>query len=377
MGILGCGGRGTYDLGIFLQQPEVQFVAVCDVRSERRDAGKKVVDDRYGNTDCNTYRDMFEMFERKDIDALLIATGDRWHTLASILAAKAGKDVYCEKPCSMTIGESLALADGIRHYGRIYQAGTQRRNIGNFMHAVHLAHSGRLGKLHTVHANTLAPATNHDWLPGEPEPDRDTVDWERWLGPTPWRPYNAAYVAGRWRGYFDFHGGGILEWGAHTIDLCQWACQMDKTTPVNFEPQGSTVVARYANGIKLVMRDTGWLGMGTCSVRFEGDEGWIETGDSGNMLLGPSSLKSEFREFTDAGTDPTTHIREFLRCVKSRGIPAANADVASQTHIAAHAAYIASQLGRSVQFDPVTEAFVNDDEANRMRTRTYRAPWRA
>lgn len=377
MGILGCGGRGTYDLGIFLQQPEVQFVAVCDVRSERRDAGKKVVDDRYGNTDCNTYRDMFEMFERKDIDALLIATGDRWHTLASILAAKAGKDVYCEKPCSMTIGESLALADGIRHYGRIYQAGTQRRNIGNFMHAVHLAHSGRLGKLHTVHANTLAPATNHDWLPGEPEPDRDTVDWERWLGPTPWRPYNAAYVAGRWRGYFDFHGGGILEWGAHTIDLCQWACQMDKTTPVNFEPQGSTVVARYANGIKLVMRDTGWLGMGTCSVRFEGDEGWIETGDSGNMLLGPSSLKSEFREFTDAGTDPTTHIREFLRCVKSRGIPAANADVASQTHIAAHAAYIASQLGRSVQFDPVTEAFVNDDEASRMRTRTYRAPWRA
>jgi predicted dehydrogenase len=125
------------------------------------------------------------------------------------------------------------------------------------------------------------------------------------------------------------------------------------------------------------MRDTGWLGMGTCSVRFEGDEGWIETGDSGNMLLGPSSLKSEFREFTDAGTDPTTHIREFLRCVKSRGVPAANADVAAQTHIAAHAAYIASQLGRSVQFDPLKESFVNDDEANRMRSRAYRAPWRA
>lgn len=377
MGILGCGGRGTYDLGIFLQQPEVQFVAVCDVRSERRDAGKKVVDDRYSNSDCKTYRDMFEMFDRKDIDAVLIATGDRWHTLASILAAKTGKDVYCEKPCSMTIGESRALADGIRHYGRIYQAGTQRRNIGNFLHAVHLAHSGRLGKLHTVHANTLAPATNHDWLPGEPEPDRETVDWDRWLGPTPWRPYNAAYVAGRWRGYFDFHGGGILEWGAHTIDLCQWACQMDQTTPIHYEPQRSTVVARYANGIKLVMRDTGWLGMGTCSVRFEGDEGWIETGDSGNMLLGPSSLKSDFREFTDAGTDPTTHIREFLQCVKSRGIPAANADVAAQTHIAAHAAYIASQLGRSVEFDPVKESFINDDEANRMRSRAYRAPWRA
>jgi predicted dehydrogenase len=376
MGILGCGGRGTYDLGIFLQQPEVQFVAVCDVRSERREAGKKVVDERYSNNDCKTYRDMFEMFARKDIDAVLIATGDRWHTLASILAAKSGKDVYCEKPCSMTIDESRALADGIRHYGRIYQAGTQRRNIGNFMHAVHLAHSGRLGKIHTVHANTLAPATNHDWLPGESEPDQEIVDWERWLGPTPWRPYNAAYVSGRWRGYFDFHGGGILEWGAHTIDLCQWACQMDHTTPTHYEPQGSTVVARYENGIKLVMRDAGWLGMGTCSVRFEGDDGWIETGDSGNMLLGPSPLKSEYREFTDAGTDPTTHIREFLRCVKTRGTPAANADVAAQTHIASHAAYIASQLGRSVQFDPVKEAFINDDEANRMRSRAYRAPWR-
>lgn len=377
VGILGCGGRGTYDLGIFLQQPEVQFLAVCDVRSERREAGKKIIDERYSNGDCKTYRDMFEMYGRKDLDSVLIATGDRWHTLASILAAKFGKDVYCEKPCSMTIGESRALADGIRHYGRIYQAGTQRRNIGNFMHAVHLAHSGRLGKLHTVHANTLAPATNHDWLPGEPEPDRDILDWDRWLGPTPWRPYNSAYLAGRWRGYFDFHGGGILEWGAHTIDLCQWACRMDHTTPVHFDPQGSTVVARYENGIKLVMRDTGWLGMGTCSVRFEGDEGWIETGDSGNMLLGPSSLKSEFREFTDAGTDPTTHIREFLRCVKSRGVPAANADVAAQTHIAAHAAYIATQLGRSVQFDPVKETFVNDEMANRMRSRAYRAPWRA
>jgi len=212
VGILGCGGRGTYDLGIFLQQPEVQFLAVCDVRSERREAGKKIIDERYSNGDCKTYRDMFEMYGRKDLDSVLIATGDRWHTLASILAAKFGKDVYCEKPCSMTIGESRALADGIRHYGRIYQAGTQRRNIGNFMHAVHLAHSGRLGKLHTVHANTLAPATNHDWLPGEPEPDRDILDWDRWLGPTPWRPYNSAYLAGRWRGYFDFHGGGILEW---------------------------------------------------------------------------------------------------------------------------------------------------------------------
>ena len=376
LGTVGSGGRGTYDLGIFLNQPETQVVAICDVRSERRIAAKKIVDEKYGNADCRTYSDMFELFERQDVDALLIATGDRWHTLASILAAKAGKDIYCEKPCSMTISESRALADGIRQYGRIYQAGTQRRNIGNFIHAVNLVHSGKLGKLHTVHANTLAPGTHHQWLPAEPQPEKDIVDWDRWLGPTPWRPYNSSYVAGRWRNHFDFHGGGILEWGAHTIDLCQWANQADKTAPVTYEPKGNSVVAEYANGVKLVMRDTGWLGMGTCSVRFEGEDGWVETGDSGGMLLGPGKLRDEYREFVDVGTDPTSHIREFLASVKTRATTAANANVAAQSHVAAHAAYIAWQLGRPVKFDPVEERFVDDEEADRMRSRAYREPWR-
>ncbi len=376
MGGLGIGRRGGYDLGIFLEQPEVQFVAICDVRQERRMAVKQMADDKYGNKDCDMYSDMFEFLARNDIDAVLIATGDRWHTLASIITAKAGKDIYCEKPCSMTIAESRALADTIERYGRVYQAGTQRRNIGNFQLAVELAQSGKLGKLRTVHANTQPPATTHDWLPAEPEPPKDVVDWDRWLGPTPWRPYNSAYIRGRWRGHFDFHGGGILEWGSYTIDICQWANQADDTTPVYFEPQGNHVIARYENGVQLVMRDTGWLGMGTCSVRFEGDEGWVETGDSGKMLIGPGSLRAEHRGFTDVGTDPTNHIREFLRCVKSRGQTAARASVAAQSHVAAHAAYIAWQLDRPLTFDPVKEEFIGDEQANRMRSRAMREPWR-
>ena len=375
MGVLGLGGRGTYDLGIFLQQPEVQLVATCDVRAERRLEGKRLIDEKYDSQDCLAYSDMFALYARKDLDAVLNATGDRWHTLASILAAKAGKDIYCEKPLSLTIAESRALADNIQRYARVYQAGTQRRNIRNFMLAVDLVHRGKLGKLRAVHANTLPPSTNHSWLPAEPEPDPTQVDWNRWLGPTPWRPYNAAYVAGRWRGYFDFHGGGILEWGSHTIDLCQWANQADATTPVHFEPEGTRVTAHYANGVKLVMRDTGWLGMGTCSVRFEGEDGWVETGDSGKMLLGPGKLRNEHRGFTDVGTDPTNHIREFLRCVKTREVTAANAAVAAQSHVAAHAAYVAWQLGRPCKFDPATERFVNDDAANRMRSRAWREPW--
>lgn len=377
MGGLGIGSRGGYDLGIFLEQPQVQFVAVADVRAVRRQAVKQMADQKYSNQDCATYWDMFELLARDDVDALLIATGDRWHTQASIEAAKAGKDMYCEKPCSMTIAESRALADNISRYGRVYQAGTQRRNIANFILANHLAQSGQLGKLHTVHANTLDPATKKVWLAAEPEPPREEVNWDRWLGPCPWRPYNKDYVNGQWRGYFDFHGGGILEWGAHTVDLCQWANQADDTAPVEYQPDGTNVYARYANGVKLVMRDKGWMGLGTCSVRFEGDEGWVETGDSGRIEMYPATLRAKKRVFTEVGTTPTAHIQEFLRCVKSRRMPAGNANVAGQSHIACHAAYISWQLGRKLRFDPVKEEFVGDDEANRMRCRALREPWRA
>ena len=138
MGGLGIGSRGGYDLGIFLEQPVVQFVAVADVRAERRSAVKQMVDAKYGTADCQTYWDMFELLARPDIDACLIATGDRWHTQASIVTARAGKDMYCEKPCSLSIAESRALADNVARYGRVYQAGTQRRNIANFILAIEL-----------------------------------------------------------------------------------------------------------------------------------------------------------------------------------------------------------------------------------------------
>ncbi|MBN1853314.1 MAG: Gfo/Idh/MocA family oxidoreductase [Pirellulales bacterium] len=376
LGGLGLGGRGTGDLSDFLRNPDVQFVAICDVRKERRLAIKKMADQLSGNQDCAMYRDMHEILGRTDIDAMLIATGDRWHTMASITAARAGKDVYCEKPCSMTIAESRALADTFRKYDRIYQAGTQRRSIGNFIFATGLVAAGKLGKLHTVHANTLPPATSHQWLPGEPEPAKDDVDWDMWLGPCPWRPYNSQYIRGGWRGFFDFHGGGILEWGAHTVDLCQWAAQKDHTTPVEFVPEGSGVHATYADGLKLVMRDEGWMGLGTCSVRYEGDEGWIETGDSGNFAIHPESLRTEQTVFRQAGTDPSTHIRNFLNCIKTRQPANSNADVAARSHVVSHAAYIAWQLGRTLKFNPLTEAFIDDDEANRMRSRALRAPWR-
>ena len=377
LGGIGIGPRGREDLLAFLGQPDVQFVAVCDARAERRDAVKKMADERYENNDCVKYRDMHEILARADIDAVLIATGDRWHTMASILAARAGKDIYCEKPCSMTIAESRALADTMRRFGRIYQAGTQRRNIANFVYAIELAHGGKLGKLQAVHANTLDPKVTHNWLPAQPEPPADEVDWNRWLGPCPWRPFNTEYVQGKWRGYFDFHGGGILEWGSHTVDLCQWANRADATAPVEYEPQGKQVHCRYANGVRLVMRDTGWEPkLGTCCVRFEGDEGWIEAGDYARIRLS-DNLASLSRTFSERGTDPKWHVRDFLNCVKSRAATQSNATAAGQSHIACHAAYIAWQLGRKLQFDPAGNEFIGDGEANRMRSRAMREPWHA
>jgi predicted dehydrogenase len=341
-----------------------------------------MVNRQYNNQDCVKTRDMFEVFARKDIDAVVIATGDRWHAVASMLAAKAGKDIYCEKPCSMTVRESQELADTVNRYGRVFQAGTQRRNVDNFKFAASLARGGKLGRIHTVHAGILALEESHKWLPAEPEPGIEAVDWDRWLGPAPWRPFNKEYVNGRWRGYFDFHGGAALpEWGAHTVDLCQWGASADDTVPVEYEAEGQTIHARYPNGVKLVMRRAGfkgegsWVAPGTCPIRFEGDEGWVEAADTGKVAVSNPRLLEGGAPAEMAGTDPSKHVRDFLDCIKTRAKPAANADVTRRGHIVSHVAAIGWRLGRKVRFDPVKEVFLDDVEANRMCSRARRAPW--
>ena len=379
LGGIGLGARGQSILvgGVFTQ-PDTQFVAIADPRRVRREAIKRLADEHHGTNDCAMYHDFRELLQRPDIDAVVIATGDRWHTLASILSAKAGKDIFCEKVCSMTTAEARALAEVIRRYGAVFQAGTQRRTIGNFILAAQLAQDGVLGELRELHASTYTPAVRHDWLPAEPEPPADEVDWDMWLGPSPWRPYNSQYVAGvgGWLIHFDFNAGHLTNWGSHTVDLCQWAAQKDDTGPVEFEPFATEVHARYADGIKLIIRDTGWLGLGTCPVRYVGSEGWLETGDSGVMEIYPESLRSHLRIFTTPGTSPHNHVREFLDCVKTRGQPSTNADVACQSHIACHAAQISWLLQRPLRWDPEAEEFPGDDEANGMRARAYREPWR-
>ncbi|NLX97900.1 MAG: Gfo/Idh/MocA family oxidoreductase [Rhodopirellula sp.] len=379
LGGIGIGNRGTYDLGCFLPQPDVQFVAVCDVKAQRRAAVKTMADEKYGNQDCATYRDFRELLERSDIDAVLIATGPNWHATAAMYAARAGKDIYCEKPCTKNIAQSLILAQTMRRTGRVFQVGTQRRNLPHFAFACELARTGRLGKLKAVHAHPAGMTTiSSGWLPAEPEPPKDEVDWDLYLGPAAWRPFNKKLLDG-----FNFEkgggmvGGGVLEWGSHCVDLCQWAADADGMAPVEYNPPvDGRLVARYASGVELIIRGDGWLPLGSCPVRFEGEDGWVEAGDSGKLALSSPALLAG-REVAEIGGYPATfHVRDFLDCVKTRGKPKGNAEAACYSHIACHAANIAIFLNRKLRYDPRKNEFIGDEQANRLRSEALREPWR-
>jgi hypothetical protein len=382
LGAIGIGNRGSYVLSCFLHEPDVRFIAIADVKAARRESVKKMADSKYGNQDCAMYRDLRELLARDDLDAVLIATGPNWHGQASILAAKAGKDVYCEKPCTRSIAQSFSLAETFRRTGRVFQAGTQRRSLPNFMYAIELARTGQLGKLQTVYAHPMGLRTEASgWMPAEPEPPKDQVDWDLYLGPAAWRPFNRRLLDGfnfeKGGGFVGaFGGGGCLEWGSHCVDLCQWAADADATAPVEYEPKGGQLHARYASGVKLVLRNDGWLPLGSCPVRFEGETGWVETADNGDLAASSDALLA--RKGAKIGGYPADfHVRNFLDCVKSRGQTRANADVACWAHVACHAANISLLLGRKLNYDPKKNEFLNDEEANRLRSEALREPWRA
>lgn len=382
VGGIGIGNRGTYDLGCFLQEKDVQFAAVCDVKEARRLAVKKMADTKYGTTSCDMYRDFRELLDRTDIDAVLIATGPNWHGLMSMHAAKAGKDIYCEKPCTKNIAESLILRDTMARTGRVFQAGTQRRNLPHFAFACELARTGKLGKLTKVYAHPAGmKAIMSAWLPPGEEPKKEVVDWDMYLGPAAYRPYNPALLNGfnfeKGGGHVGaFGGGGVLEWGSHCVDLCQWAVD-DCPPPVEYNPpKDGEIVCRYENGVQLIFREKNWIPLGSCPVRFEGETGWVEAGDSGKMVLSSPALLAG-RQVEEIGGYPATfHVRDFLDCVKTRGKPKGNAEAACNAHIACHAANVALALDRTVKYDLKTNAFIDDEPANRMRSEALREPWR-
>ena len=386
-GVIGIGPRCRYVLKPILGFSDTRCVTIADVQASRRREGKEIVDAAYGTTDCSLTRDFREILERKDIDAVLIATGDRWHATAAMMAAEAGKDIYCEKPCGLTIEYCQKIAETVNRTGRVFQAGTQRRSVANFQQAVEWVHTGKIGKVEKLVASVYVPSIESAWLPTEKTPDPEVVDWNGWLGPAPWRPFNSQYVAGNWRGQWDFDSGArLLDWGAHTVDLCQWANQADDTMPIEYEPKAKGIECRYANGVRLELDflDTpfgqrpGWIqSNGTCPVRFVGSDGWIETGDSGELHLfrGDKEVEVEKKPKPVNGLDVDAHARNFFDCMRSRQPPAANANVMRRSHVACHAAALSWILQRTLRIDPATDTFKDDDEANRLRSRPARNPW--
>lgn len=385
---VGINSRGTGDLNWMLPEKDVQFMAICDIRKDRREAVKKIIDDRYGNDDCKMYRDVREFLaERTDIDGILTATGDRWHAMMAILCMRAGKDVYSEKPSCMTIAEGLAVVETAKRYGRVYQTGTQRLSEAPHVYCIEAAKSGRIGKVHTAYAH-IAPWDDaymtKEWKPAQQQPPDDEVFWDAWLGPCPWRPYNADYVRGGWRGQFDFHTSCIGEWGAHTCAQAMAGLNTLDSAPIEYEyvnnTTGDGMVTKFANGTKMILSRGDKYWHGSCGERFDSDAGWVAAADGYRAPEGSSPAmiadwQKVVREYQARTQRPMSHPRDFFDCIKSRRKTVANPEVMYNSMAAVHGANICMWLKRNLKFDPVKAEFINDDEANRFRSRAQREPW--
>ena len=383
LGFIGQGGQGTNQLigtrwapkGGFMGREDTHVVAVCDVNAKRLQAAKQRVDEKHGNRDCAAYHKFEDLYARKDIDAVVIATGDRWHASLAMAAAKAGKDIYCEKPSSLTISEARAVADTMRRYGRIMQVGTQQRSWHEFRFACELVRNGYIGVVKKITVNVGGPPTLYCNAPAEPEPD--WLDWDRWLGPSPWRPYTSKIAPGGWYAYRDYSGGGMTNWGAHMFDIAQWGLGMDESGPVEINPPDGKeypiLTYRYANGALLV-RDK--ISRDEPGVRFEGSEGMVEVSRN-HLITEPGYLKRQ-----KIGRDEINlykslnHQNDFLQAVRTRRRPASDADVARRSITVCHLGNIAYYLKRPLKWNPDMEKFIDDPAANRMLDREKRAPWK-
>jgi len=383
LGFIGVGSHGIgMNLRTFLGNADAQAVAVCDVDTNNLKKARDIVNQKYGNKDCATYKDFREVIARDDIDAVMISTPDHWHVPMSIAAAKAGKDVECEKP-TLTVQEGRVLCETMKRYGRIFQWSTEDRAVYEYHRMCELVRNGRIGEVHTVHVEL--PSGPHN--PGDPTPlpvPKD-FDYEMWLGPAPWAPYTKDRCHWNFRWIQDYSGGQLADWGAHLLDGAQWGNNTEHTGPVEVEGKGVfckgglydtakeyRIEYKYDNGVKLIVTS------GTPSLRFEGSEGWI--GNRGWR----APLQASSKSILDSAIGPNEiHLytcrageqRNFLDCVKSRKDCYFPPEIGQRCFTIAHIGNISMLLGRKLRWDPEKEQFINDDEANRMLSRSMRSPW--
>jgi len=390
MASIGVGGQGSYDTRALMNLPEVQMVAVCDVDSEHRAAAKKMVEEYYAQKNdgaykgCADYNDFREVLAREDIDAVMIAPPDHWHAVISVAAAKAGKDIYCEKPLANSIPEGRAVVDAVRRYRRVFQTGSHERSRDNARYACELVRNGRIGKLHTIRVNM--PVDNYGANTNQPEmPVPPGFDYNFWLGPAPLAPYTERRCHFFFRYILDYSGGEMTDRGAHIIDLGQLGNDTDHTGPISVEGNGwfpedglfNTAMRyqfqfEYANGVRLIGETVAPRG-----IKFEGTDGWIFIYiHGGDLRAEPASLLKEVIGPNELHLGRSRgHHQDFIQCVKSRGEPKAFCEAGHHTATMCHLANIAMKLNRKLRWDPDQEQFINDDEANRMLVPSMRSPW--
>ena len=405
LGFIGIGMMGQGHLGCCLHYGDAQIVGVCDVDQWRRERAKLTVDEGYARlragakgAGCVATNDFRDLLARDDLDAVLIATGDRWHGLATVLAARAGKDIYCEKPLSLTIRQARAMVRAVRRYGCVSQGGLQQRSTGQFRRACQWVRDGAIGKVRVVYVNF--PGTSGDVsLPAEPVPPG--LDWDLWLGPAPWHPYNRRFHPyGRpphvvpWHFCRDFGGGNLTSNAVHAFDVVQWGLGMDHSGPVEITPPGvagcGVLTYRYASGTLLkvvgayldrrqVYVPPGWderTRLTNFGALFVGEEGWINVGRGGYLKCYPARIAKRPAGPRGARHPVNNHHQNWLNCIRTRRRAACDMAIGCRSTIVSHLGCIAHWTGRRLTWDPAREIFPGDDEANRWLGRAMRPPWR-
>jgi predicted dehydrogenase len=394
IGLLGNGNINGWHCGALLGCGDARLVAVADPFSDRRANMRDRINNHYKNQDCKDYRDFRELLARTDIDAVCIGTPDHWHATMAVMAMKAGKDVYCEKPMVHTIAEGRIVADTAATYGRIFQTGTQQRSDGNFRFACELVRNGRIGKLKGVQVGVtginggIQAGKN---FPTEPVPEG--LDYDLWQGPAAEQPYSSARVAPGnaacyWYYISHYTIGFLSGWGIHHVDIAQWGLGYDRSGPVevnctyaNIPDDGLiddviewTSELTYAKGEKVTFSSIGKPCPG--GVIFEGEDGKIHV-DRGRLTAEPASLlKSVIRPEEIHLYESPEHHRNWLDCMRSRRETICPAEIGHRSTTVCNLVEISARLGRKVKWNPEQERFVDDEPANRLLSKAMRSPWR-
>ena len=388
LGFIGIGKQMRGHLHTFAHMDEVQILALCDVESRRLADAKNQLEavyaERFGAGTYEalaTYKDFRELCARDDLDGVVIATPNHWHAIPAIEAARSGKDVYLEKPLARTIGEATAIRRAVQRYGAIFQTGSQQRSDGTFRFACEMVRSGRIGDVKEVYVNVGGPPVDC-YLPTEPTPEG--LDWDMWLGPAPWRPYHSDIAPPmefegwpNWRSYRDYAGGGMTDFGAHHFDIAQWGLGMDHTAPVEVAPPDGRnhkyLTYRYESGVLM------YHGAVTpqAAVEFVGTTGRVRVNRGSYLETDPVELKDVPLSPSETHLyKSTNHHKNWLECMRTRTKCICDEEIGAHSATVCHIGNIAYWLNRPLQWDPIHERFIGDEEANRLVSRPMRAPWR-